>query len=155
MGNIFSENIPWSVGIVIGLFGIIAVHRLVLFRDKRKAFVSASTELVSSFAPAISRIDAAILHVGTLDAPDVNKFLSDNFETHSAAVRRFGSYITSRRRRKTYEKAWKEYCDLEPYSGGITLFAGHHVHQNGRHLEFIKEKVEHILKFANPRMNTG
>jgi hypothetical protein len=49
-------------------------------------------------------------------------------------------------KRKKYDNAWQEYCDLEPNGGGITLFAGHTVNQNGNHLEFIKAKIESILK---------
>lgn len=148
MDNIFSENILWSIGTIIVLFGIIAAHRLGTFRDRKNAFTSASTELISAFAPAIARLDAAIVHVGTHDQPAVNQFFKDNFEIHSAAVEKFKKHIQGWHKLKKYEKEWEAYCDLEPYGGAITLFAGHYVHQNGKHFELIKTKIENILKFT-------
>lgn len=126
---------------LVGVLGGIYVFRLT-------AFWSASAELINTFTPSIARIDAAILHVGTHDSPDVNTFLSDNFEIHAAAVEKFSFHVVGKRKRKAYEKAWKEYCDLEPYHGGVTLFAGHYAPPDGNHLEFIKGKIENILKFA-------
>jgi hypothetical protein len=147
MSNIFSENLTWSIGIIIGLFGIIAAHRLVSFRENRKSMISASSELMSVFAPSIARIDAAIKHVGNLDSPEVNEFLKENFENHSTAIEKFRRRIASKRDRKAFEEAWKEYCGLEPNEGGATLFAGHYAPE-GKYLEFIKERIENILRFA-------
>lgn len=148
MGNIFSENILWSLGTIVVFFGIIAVYRLVSSRDKKNSFVVASDELINAFAPAIARLDAAILHVGSHDPPEISKFFRDNFEAHAAAIRKFGGNITPKRRRSAYEKAWKDYCDLEPNGGGITLFAGHYAPPGTKHLEFIKMKIENLLRFA-------
>lgn len=146
MDNIFSENILRSIGIIVVLFGIIAAHRLVSSRDKRSVFISASARLVEAFAPAIIRLDAAISYVGSHDQPDVSNFLQDNFETHAVAIKRFEEHL-SWSKRKRYKKAWKEYCDLEPNGGGITLFAGHYA-PPGKYLEYIKERIENVLKFA-------
>lgn len=148
MGNIFSNNIPMSVATIIGFFGVIAAYRLGRHRDRKQNFSAAYSELTSIFTPAIAKIDAAILFTGDQDAPDVNGFLSDNFEAYVAAIQNFLPFITRRRKRKAYQKAWQEYCDLEPSGGGITLFAGSAVQHNGNHLEFIKNKIENILKTA-------
>ena len=133
-------NLIVIIAALIGVLGAIYVFRL-------HRFNLASTELVSAFAPAIARIDAAILHRGTHDSSDVNSFLGDNFEIHSSAIEKFSFHIAGKRNRKAYQKAWNEYCDLEPNGGGVTLFAGHYA-PDGKYLEFIKEKVKNILKFA-------
>lgn len=145
MTNIFSENIPWSVGIIIVLFGIIATHRLVSFRDKKRVLDSAHSELVAAFTPTLARLDSAIRHIGDLDVPDVNNFIKESFEAHSAAVEKCSRIITSKRNRKALEKAWNEYCKLEPEKGMATLFAGHYAPAD-KYLEFIKERVENILQ---------
>ncbi len=149
--NSLSISDQWFYGscimIIITLGGILFTHRLLLFRDRKKNFFEASKKLIEAFSPAIACIDAAVLYDSTHDSPDVNSFLCDSFETHDAAVNQFEAYITRKRKRKAFKKAWEEYCELEPYHGGITLFAGHYA-PNGKHLEFIKEKIEIILKFG-------
>lgn len=131
------------IAILVALMGVLG--GIYVFRLNR--FNSASTEFVVAFAPAIARIDAAILHDGTHDTPDVNTFLMDNFETHSAAFEKFGFHVSGKGKRKAYQKAWDEYCGLEPNGGGATLFAGHYA-PNGKYLELIKNRMESILKFA-------
>jgi len=141
----------WLLGLCGPLFMCLVWYRLKIQYNQVKSFTKASSELVATFTPAITRLDTAIRHVGTHDQPDVNEFLRENFELHSAAIKKFKRHIRGKRKRKGYEDAWKEYCNLEPDSGGITLFAGYAVHQNGAHLEFIKERIGNVLKYAESK----
>lgn len=87
-------------------------HGLSIIRDRRKIFSSASQKLIEAFAPAIARLDAALLHSSTHDSPDVDGFLRDNFQVHDSAIEEFGRHIHSKRQLKKYQEAWKEYCCL-------------------------------------------
>ncbi|MFH1994775.1 MAG: hypothetical protein ABIJ24_03665, partial [Nitrospinota bacterium] len=135
------------LGTIVILLGIIVTHWLASFRDKNNILAAESNELISAFAPAIARIESAIKHVGHQDSPEVNEFLKENFELHSAAVKKFSLRITSKRRRKAFKKAWENYCVLEPNGGCVSLFAGR-CSPEGKYLELIKEKIENILNFA-------
>lgn len=142
--SIASIGVSNLIVILCALIGAFVAIRLFQWQT----FNAACNEFVSAFAPALARIDFAILHVGDIDRPEVNDFLRDNFEAHTTSVKKFAPHILSNRKRNAYEKAWKDYCDLEPNGGGITGFAGHYAPPGENYLEFIKDKIENILKFA-------
>jgi hypothetical protein len=53
MGNIFAENPTWSLGIIFVLFGILAVHRLTVSRNKESKVIQAVADFKDSFSEII------------------------------------------------------------------------------------------------------
>jgi hypothetical protein len=98
--NIFSENATWSIGIVVSLLGIIAVHRLVEARNIRQSMRQHVNTFKSSFKKQIS------------NSRGIGKFymgdMASSFSDHESAVQEIIPVLPERYQRKL-QKAWDEY----------------------------------------------
>jgi hypothetical protein len=105
MGNIFSDNPVFATTAIIALLGILASHRLMMYRERKKRFDAAADEYRRVFDQAL--ID---LQRGIFGKLGFGGSLSDEvFKTHRVAYLNFrpyqhGVYQTQ------YDKAWDEYC---------------------------------------------
>ena len=106
MSNIFSENITWSIGIVVVLFGIIAAHRLSARRDKINTFNKAATE----FSDTFHRELIEIYPIPANWPEDIDSYLRGRFGNLSQAVGTFKKHLTLGKRR-SFEIDWfRFYC---------------------------------------------
>jgi hypothetical protein len=159
MHNIFSDNILWSIGAIITLFGIIAVHRLVLYRDKRNDFNKAAKEFYD-----IINNELKDIYPKPVNWPDnVDKYFKEKFPTLQSAVDKFAGHLPGKEK-ANFLKAWQFYClgkegrdvDLQYYgqyrSGeSTTRIDGKEVTEITDGKANLKCNVDSLLSYANQR----
>jgi hypothetical protein len=100
LGNIFSENPTWSIGIIFTLVGIIWIHRLLDNRNIRQTIRPHVIDFKSSYRSQISN------HKG------IGKFyegdMAAGFGDHETAVQDIMPVLPKRYQGKL-KKAWDEY----------------------------------------------
>jgi len=102
MGNIFSNNLTFATGTILALFGILASHRLLIYREKKKRLDDSANEFRKVFNQALADIDGDIFifHTSMNDAP---------MKVRHAAYLNFRHYLRGGSRNR-YDEAWKQYC---------------------------------------------
>lgn len=119
MSNIFSENIPWSIGLIVVLFGIIAAHRLVSYRDKKNAFNKAADIFRSYFVDEQHAIQRAI----SSGEGDQGYFLMMKIHTDATGITlekakiMFEPYISATEL-VSFNAAWENYIEWPRYFHG-------------------------------------
>lgn len=113
MKNVFSENIVFAIGTILGLFGIFAGHRLLIYRERKKRFDDAAIELRSVFNKVFVDIENGICGFG-------NRMSDSMINDHKIAYLNFrhhlkGEYL------KQYDTAWDQYCFDCKNIGGFGL----------------------------------
>ncbi len=112
------------------LIGYFIGNRLIIGRDRRKEFISASTEFRRELNQAIVNISGNFMIYYNI--------LSDIDKTCYAAYLNFRPYL-SRIYYYQYDKAWEQYCnDYKLQRGPI----GNSLHSN------LVEDIEHLLEFT-------
>ena len=89
MNNIFSDNPTWAIGLIFGLFGIIAVHRLLMHRDKKNIFNSAANDFINTIHSELKDI----YPIPANWPENINGFLREKFPTLQAAVNAFAKHL--------------------------------------------------------------
>lgn len=139
MNNIFSQNIIWSVGIIIILFGFIASHRLSGNRRKKERF----TKVCDKFSYAFEEFRAMLetnfqYEIGAIKAPIPDHIAAAfEFRRHLGWFRRKGFD----RKLAQYKLGAKEYQDIEKYVGLKNI-----PHETNRKL---LKQIDSLLKYAN------
>lgn len=147
MKNIFSENITWSITIIVSLLGIIAVYRLKLAKDKRNKF----NDVADNFTRVFESIRASIQQNPDLATRQiVDEILKKNYPEQKIAMeslhRRLG-FI----KKRVFSKAWQKYvnpenCGAEPFLSYCGVPWEVDKEPFGR--EYILKVIEHLLSFA-------
>ncbi|MCF6258306.1 MAG: hypothetical protein L3J98_11695 [Gammaproteobacteria bacterium] len=101
MSNIFSENILWSIGTIIVLFGVLAAHRLASHRNKQGHFRAKA----SAFESTIKRELSEIYPVASNWPENIDGYLRSKFPTLQAAVSQFSETLT-KRDKVAFNKVW-------------------------------------------------
>ena len=159
MSNIFSENPTWSIGIAIGLFGIIAGHRLLSRRDRISAFNRAATEFIDSFHLELREI----YPIPTNWPKDIDGYLRARFARLSGAVGKFKRHLPKRKQRSLAEDWFRFYCctgreidkncqcyhHYMPFSG-VSFVDGKEIRKDNTqtHKDTFRHNVDRILKHA-------
>ena len=143
-----SEPEKWALGFValflIGWFSQRLGHELTNGRERRALLVAAAAKLRASFALALGHITVARHYrADDPDRPNVSNFLKEAFVGHFAAFEEFLPFVRSRRR-SAYEKAWDEYCELDPATGHAEFM----VSDQPNPLQVIEERINNILSYA-------
>ena len=162
MDNIFARNITWSIGIIVGLFGIIAAHRLFSHRDRKNIFNNAAKEFADTFHSELKEI-----YPTPANWPDnIDHYLRARFDNLSEAVGKFKRQLP-RRKRKSFDEAWfRFYCctgrkvdrncqcyhHYMPFSGVSVVDGKETTHDNTKtYKENFNKNVDALLKFAKQR----
>ena len=115
----------------------------------RNARHVAAAKFRAAFAPAIAFVIAAERRrVAEYEVTGVAKVLFDSFSDHAAAVEEFRHFIASERM-PSYQKAWDQYCDLEPtrWGGGAEFMA--QAFNGEKPLKVIKLRLQAIMGHAD------
>lgn len=147
MGNIFSDNPTFAVGSIIGLFGILASHRLLVYRERKKQFENAATEFRKAFNQAF--VDIKVGDFGML-AP----VSDEKIKTQHIAYLNFRPHLRGQYQRR-YDEAWNKYyndCKNLGSLGILTRITRADLEKDIKHLlEFTEYKLlRHISFIFNP-----
>jgi hypothetical protein len=104
MHNIFSENIPWALGIVVVLFGIVAAHRLFLYRQKKNKMVKASEKFRNEI---LTELEGLYPTTHYWDKNVYPRLAQSITKIESAAIK-FRPYAV---RKSEFDSAIKKYCE--------------------------------------------
>lgn len=152
MNNIFSENITWSIGIIVILFGIIAVHRLILYREKRNKFLEEAAKFRS-------KVLAALEGIYPVTQPWWDESLFPKFQQSvpiiETAVAEFRYFIKEKFKLDAAIKEYRDYCQRRTYERGRP----HMTYPNSPTMpqpkadpiEEFKNIVDHLLSFTVKR----
>jgi len=152
VNNIFSENITWSIGIIVLLFGSIAAHRLTLYREKRNKF----SEEAAKFR---SRVLATLEGIYPVAHPRWDESLFPKFQRSvpiiETAVAEFRYFIKHKAELDAAIKKYRDYCQRRAYERG----APHMTYPNSRTMpqpkadpiEEFRNIVDHLLSFTIKR----
>jgi hypothetical protein len=162
MGNLFADNPTWSIGILVGLFGIIAAHRLVSYREKRNNFNNAAKVFTNVFHGELKEI----YPIPANWPNNIDHYLRERFDNLSEAVGEFRDHLPHRKQ-KAFADAWfRFYCctgrevdkacqcyhHYMPFSG-VSVVDGKEGHEDNTktYKEDFKKNVEALLKFARQK----
>lgn len=106
MGNIFSDNPVFAVGTILGLFGILASHRLILYRDRKKSRDDAASEVRNLLNQTI--VDITDRHMPSGIMFEMQKRAILNFRPF-VNKNKIKSYDETREKYYTNYRAW-EFC---------------------------------------------
>ena len=159
MSNIFSENLLWAIGIVVGFFGIIAGHRLLSRRDRINIFNKAATEFSDTFHRELREI----YPVSGNWPDDIDRYLRARFDNLSEAVGKFKKHLSIIKRR-SFEKDWfRFYCstgreiDMDcqvyhhymPFSGVSVVNGKESKYDNTKtYKTALRHNVDRLLEYA-------
>lgn len=130
-----------------GLFGIIANHRLQLWRERRTTYLAAASKLRATFDPALAFLEKARRHGSDHERPDASVFLGESFAAHAEAINAFAPFIHSKRKLRDYQYAWNEYCQLAHDGGADAVFMASAI--NNRDPWVVLEgKIHDVLRFT-------
>jgi len=162
MGNIFANNPPWSIGIIIVLFGIIAAHRLVSHRNKIEIFNKAAKEISDTFHRELKEV----YPIPGNWPGNIDHYLRARFDNLSEAVGKFKGHLP-KRKQKAFSDAWfSYYCytgreidrNCQCYHHYMPFFGSSVVNGNEiqtdntkTYKENLKKHVDIILGFAKPK----
>jgi len=137
MENIFSENPTFAVGIIIGLFGILATHRLMGYRERMKLFNVSANEFREVFNKVLVNIQSGNYGFGNpidIDIIKTNKIAYLNFRPHFHGICR-----------DKYDEAWKKYYDDCASMGAHGIFKRKTRFDVERDIENLLQFTEHSL----------
>ena len=150
MDNIFSENIPWAIGLVVVLFGIIAAHRLVSYRDKKNTFNNAAKEFSDTFHRELKDIFPHPFNWPP-GANGIDIFLRAKFPVLQSAIAKFRHSLPWYKR-LFFNRAWFHYrCST---GREIDTQCYHHYmsfDNNPNYKENFKHNVDNLLKYAKQK----
>jgi hypothetical protein len=152
MNNIFSDNITWSIGIIIVLFGIIAAHRLIMYREKRNKFFEEAAKFRS-------KVLATLEGIYPVTQPWWDENLLPKFQQSvpviETAVAEFRYFIKDKVKLDAAIKEYRDYCQRRAYQGGrphmIYEKTPTMAQSKADPVEEFKNIVEHILLFASKK----
>ena len=104
MITVFSDNVTWSVGLIIFLFGIIAAHRLTLHRNRKERHNNIYSTFYDSFIPAIQILSK---EPGTFTQNDFISF-QGLFPTQETTMLKLRDLLKSQTLRR-FDNCWTEY----------------------------------------------
>jgi hypothetical protein len=146
LNNIFSENITWSVGIIVILLGIIAAHRLVLYREKRNKCFDEGAKFRGKI---LSELEGIYPIPGTWQIQDYFRFRQSIPKVESAAAE-FGHFISRKSELEAAVKGYREYCWKVSFEG----VSAWHTYKSSSNLDPIspedrfKQIIEHLFSFT-------
>lgn len=154
MNNIFSENIPWSVGLVVVLFGYIAVHRLVLFREKKNRINEASDKFRDIILTEFSKLyPDGILHIPDNQSSEIVRIIRDKHHIISAAVYAYRPHVKNK---DGFDKAWNNFTGIDRFRDkdeqprynqySFKNVQGTHFYDSPK--EMFIENIDQILEFT-------
>jgi len=136
MDNIFSENLTFAIGIIAGLFAILAGHRLLIYRDKRRRADDAANELRKVLNQMLVDVRSdntdAILNVFSIDKKRI--------KGHHVAYLNFRHHLKGECRNQ-YDDAWNQYHDDFIYQWDF----------DGSLRERLVKDIEDLLRFTEYR----
>ena len=148
MNNIFSENITWSIGIIVILFGILAAHRLILYREKRNEFFAEAAKFRSKIFAVLEGIYP--ISQSWWDETTFPRFGQSiaKIETISAEFRHF---VKRKSEFNNAVKEYREYCQKRIYerASAWSMYPNMHTPDDIGPAETFKNIVEHLFSFAN------
>ena len=152
MINIFSDNITWSIGTIIGLFGIIAGHRLLLYRDRKNNFSATS-------ATFRNKILIALEGIYPITRSWWDESLFPKFPQSVSKIETAGAEFRHFVKRKTAFDAaikdYRDYCQRRTYERGAPrmTYPNSPAPPNPATdpIEEFKNIVEHLLSFAEKK----
>lgn len=155
MDNIFSNNPTWTIGIIFGLFGIIAAYRLHMYRDEQNRFKQASQKLTATFNNEL----ADIYPVGRWPE-NIDVYLRSKFPVLQAAVEEFARHL-NKRDSAAFRKAWVSYyssnCDERcqcyhhymPFSGSSIENGKETTYDNTKTYKVkFRDNVDNLLRYT-------
>ena len=159
MSIIFFENPTWSIGLVVGLFGIIAGHRLLTRRDRIATFNKAATEFSDCFHSELREI----YPIPANWPKDIDIYLRARFDSLSEAVGKFKRHLPKRKQRaierdwflfycstgRDIDKGCQVYHHYMPFSG-MSVVNGKTTHYDNTktYKETFKHNVDRLLEYA-------
>ena len=114
MRNVFSENPIFATTTIVALFGILASHRLLLYREKKRNFDDCADEFTRVFNQAFVDIHDGRYGIGTHSANQ------EIFRTQCITYRNFRERLSGGNRSK-YDEAWEKYCHDYQNLGGMNV----------------------------------
>lgn len=140
MDNIFSENIPYSVGIIISLLAILARFRIIWNRRKKDIFAKASSKLINTFNEFRTMLETNFQYeIGRIEAPIPDHIAAAfEFMRHLGWLRRKGF----NRKLAQYKQCAEKYQNIEKYVGLKNI-------PHEANLELLKI-MDSLLKYAKP-----
>lgn len=131
MENIFSNNPVFAIGTIIGLFGILAGHRLLIYREEKKRFDDSASEFRKVFNKAFVDVHDANIIYTTFTGDDERiksqRVMYLNFRPHLRGVCR-----------TQFDEAWRQYYDNYRYQWSF---------DDSTRDELTKD-IEHLLEFT-------
>lgn len=162
MANIFADNPTWSIGIIVGLFGVIAAHRLVSYRNKKDFFNKAAKEFSDTFYKELK----GVYPIPASWPENIDPYLKVRFDNLSEAVGKFKRHLP-RRKQDEFSDAWfRFYCctgrevdrncqcyhHYIPFSGSSIIDGKESHYDNTKtYKEKLKKNVEALLLFAKQK----
>lgn len=156
--NIFSSNPTWSIGIIIVLFGIVATHRLLIYRDKKNIFNNAAKE----FSEIIYHELCEIYPIPVNWPENIEGYLGNKFPVLQSAVNNFARYLTEIEKTE-FLNAWaiyrvgedgseidqQDYWQYTPHRSTSIVYGEKTEYDNTKtYKENFKHNVDNILKYA-------
>jgi len=154
MANIFSENILWSIGSIIILFGILAAHRLASYRDKKNRADNAADKFRNTIYTNLKGIYPKTASYLPIEEKD--RITQKSINPINSAGDEFNHCILSSSR-GSFIKALEDYCE----SARNTYWDKDMVFERFRESmatpdelspgEKFSKRVEHLLSFATKK----
>lgn len=141
MDNIFSENILWSIGIIVALLTILARFRIVWNRRKKDIFTKASSKFINTFNKFRTMLDTNFQYEkGSINAPIPDHIAAAfEFRRHLGLLKR----ICFDRKLAEYKQYAEEYQNIEKYVGLKNI-------PHETNLKLLKQ-IDSLLKYAKPK----
>lgn len=133
MVNIFSDNPIFAIGTLLGLFGILASHHLLIYRENKKRADDAADELRIVFNQTIANIQ-------NFRREDI---YTDSVQWNNIIKRQHIAYLNFRhhlrgKRQQQYDNAWANYYQDREHLSNIFAFDN----------ADIERDIKQLLEFA-------
>jgi hypothetical protein len=142
MENFFTEHIALSVTIIMGLFGILASHRLLIYREQKKRFDDAADELRKSFIPTIADICDDFSTDALVDYDDLGRAVGKGIKSQHRTMINFRYFLKGKRLERYIEA-----CDT--YYDNYKTLSNFHAGGNDPSAEEILKCISNVLKFTH------
>jgi len=147
MNNIFSDHPTWTIGIVILLFGIIATHRLLIYRDKKNIFNAAAIIFRNK---VLAELEGIYPIPSVWQSQDYFRFRQSINKVETAAAE-FRHLVKRKAEFDVAIKEYRKYCEKVTFDGVSAWFfyTSMRSPDDIGPVETFKNIVEHLFSFSD------